>query len=357
MPGIDTLFDQMLTAEASNLHMQEGQKPKLRIHGRLLPIEESSPLERKALCSMLQEICSPERWNRFEHSGDLDFAYSYRNLARFRVNYQKHYRGYGAVFRTIPSRIQTLEQLGAPEVLKSFADFGSGLCLITGPTGCGKSTTLAALIDHINSTQKRTVLTIEEPVEFVHEQKMSTIIQREVGTDVGSFSDGLRGALRQDVDVVLVGEMRDLETINLAVTAAEMGLLVFGTVHTNSATKTIDRLIDVFPAAQQDAIRESLAVALRAVCAQLLLRKPGGKGRIAAYELLIQTRAISNLIREAKTGQLSQVMMSSRSAGMTLMDDVLESMVSENVIEGTEAYMKALDKERFVQFAPKAPVG
>jgi twitching motility protein PilT len=241
-------------------------------------------------------------------------------------------------------------------VLKTFATFTSGLCLLTGPTGSGKSTTLAAIIDYINTTQRRTILTIEEPIEFVHPAKESVVTQREVGLDVESFAAGLKGVLRQDVEVVLVGEMRDLETIRLAVTAAEMGLLVFGTLHTNSAIKTIDRIIDVFPAEEQGAIRQSLATALKAVCAQLLIRKSNNKGRVAAHEVLIQTRAVSNLIRESKTNQVAQVMMSGKSVGMQSMDDTIESLLNSNVINGDDAYMKAIDKDRFIKYAPKLEV-
>lgn len=357
MATIDRLFDEMLTTGASDLHMHEGQPPKLRLHGSLSPVAGHPVMDRTMISTYLREICPNDQWERYEAIGDLDFAYAYADRARFRANYKKHFHGYGAVFRTIPSRILTLEELGAPPVLKTFADINSGLVLVTGPTGSGKSTTLAAVIDHINETQRKTILTIEEPIEFVHPQKLSTVIQREVGHDAVSFGAALRGAMRQDVEVVLVGEMRDLETISLAVTAAEMGLLVFGTLHTNSASKTIDRIIDVFPSNEQTAIRQSLAVALRAVCAQLLLKKADGSGRVAAHEILIQNRAISNLIREAKTGQLPQAMMSGRQQGMQLMDDTIDGLLRSGTVSGEEAYMKAIDKERFRQFAPAGADG
>jgi twitching motility protein PilT len=354
MAQLDQLFSEMLQLNASDLHLHEGQRPKVRVHGSLQPLGQYPEFNRLTMKQILREICAPEKWKRYEESGDLDFAYAFGDYARFRANYKKHYYGFGAVFRTIPSHILTLEELGAPEVLRSFADFTSGLCLVTGPTGSGKSTTLAAVIDYINTTQRRTILTIEEPIEFVHPAKESVVIQREVGTDVPSFGEGLRGAMRQDFEVVLVGEMRDLETISLAVTAAEMGLLVFGTLHTNSATKTIDRIIDVFPNEQQSAIRESLAVALRAVCAQLLIKTADGKGRVAAHEVLLQNRAVSNMIREGKTTQLNQVIQSGRSLGMQTMDDTIENLLADGRISGQDAYMKALDKERFAQFAPAA---
>ncbi len=352
MAVIDQLFDVMLDSGASDLHLSEGQPPKLRLHGEVRAIDGTGPLERDHLRSMLEEICHPKRWSRFEKSGDLDFAYAYEDKARFRANYNRQYAGYGAVFRTIPSRILTLDDLGAPEVLRTFAD-KVGLCLVTGPTGSGKSTTLAGVIDHINSTSARHIVTVEEPVEFVHPPKKSVVVQREVGMDVPTFADALRSASRQDIDVLLVGEMRDLETIGLAVSAAEMGTLVFGTLHTNSAVKTVDRMIDVFPAQQQEAIRQSLSITLKAICAQLLLKKKGGKGRIAAHEILIQTLAVSNSIREGKNNMLTQVIMSNRALGMQLMDDCIERYLQQDLIEGVEAYMKALDKERFAQFAPR----
>lgn len=354
MPALDVYFDEMLQKGASDLHLSEGVSPKLRLHGEVVPCSNATPLGRDVLRGMMKEICSPKRWEAFEHSGDLDFAYAYGNKARFRSNFNKQYAGYGAVFRTIPSKILTLDDLGAPPVLRTFATYNSGLCLVTGPTGSGKSTTLAGVIDHINSTSARHIMTVEEPIEFVHPPKKSTITQREVGIDVPTFADALRSTSRQDIDVLLVGEMRDLETIGLAVSGAETGTLVFGTLHTNSAVKTVDRMIDVFPADQQKAIRESLAVTLRAICAQLLLKKKGGAGRIAAHEILVQTLAVSNSIREGKNGTLQQVIMSNRAMGMQLMDDCIQGHLDKGIIDGHEAYMKSLEKERFKQYAPIA---
>jgi twitching motility protein PilT len=350
MARIDALFEQMLAMDASDLHLHEGAPPKCRIHGEIIPMENFPVLLNLDLRRMLREICSADRWEHFESTGDADFAYAFPGGARFRANFKKHIKGIGAVFRTIPSRIASLEELGAPPALKSFGNVNSGLCLVTGPTGSGKSTTLAAIVDHINSTEKRVIITIEEPVEFVHPQKLSAVSQREVGVDVHSFSDGLLSGIRQDADVILVGEMRDLDTISLAVRAAEMGYLVFGTLHTNSAAKTVDRIIDVFPSDQQGAIRQSLAVALRAVCAQLLLKRKDGQGRIAVHEVLVQTRAISNLIREAKTGQINQTIMSNRALGMQLMDDSIEGALKKGLITPEEAYAHALEKERFAPF-------
>ena len=351
MAQIDRLFDMMLQNGASDLHLAQGQPPKFRLHGEITLAEGYSVLEADQIQTYLREICTTKYWEKYEEKGDLDFAYAYESKARFRANYLKQYYGYGAVFRIIPSKIFTLEDLGAPPVLQKFASWTSGLCLVTGPTGSGKSTTLAAIIDMINTTSKRVVLTIEEPIEFVHPQKQSTIIQREVGQDALSFGQGLHGATRQDVDVILVGEMRDLETNALAVAAAEMGTLVFGTLHTNSAIKTVDRIVDIFPFDQRKAVRESLASALQAVCAQLLLRKKGGAGRVACHEILIQTRAVSNMIRDCKTSQLKQVMMSSRAMGMQVMEDAIEALLQQEIIDGREAYLKATEKDRFKQYA------
>ncbi|CAN5175187.1 type IV pilus twitching motility protein PilT [soil metagenome] len=354
MAVLDKLFDQMLSTGASDLHLSEGQPPKLRLHGEVVPIENYGILDTERIRGMLKEILDSNRWEMFEGRGDMDFAYAYETKARFRANYNKQYAGYGAVFRTIPSKILTLEELGAPPVLKNFATLNSGLCLVTGPTGSGKSTTLAGVIDYINGSQARHIVTIEEPIEFVHPIKKCAIVQREVGIDARSFAAALKATSRQDLDVLLVGEMRDLETIALAVSAAETGTLVFGTLHTNSAVKTVDRIIDVFPSDQQNAIRQTLGVALKGVCAQLLLKRVGGKGRVAAHEILLQTLAVSNTIREGKNPMLTQIIMSNKALGMQLMDDCIEGYLKQGLVDGHEAYMKALDKERFKQFAPKA---
>lgn len=356
MAQLDVLFDRMLQTGASDLHLSQGQLPKLRLHGAVRPVEDFGVLEPDRLRTMMMEICDPTRWKGFEEGGDLDFAYAYEDKARFRANFNKQYAGYGAVFRTIPSKILTLDDLGAPPVLRTFGEYNTGLCLVTGPTGSGKSTTLAGVIDYINTNYARHIVTIEEPIEFVHPLKRSTIVQREVHIDTKSFADGLRSAGRQDIDVLLVGEMRDLETISLAISAAETGTLVFGTLHTNSAVKTVDRIIDVFPSDQQNGIRQNLAVGLKAICAQLLLKRTGGKGRIAAHEILIQTLAVSNTIREGKNSMLTQIIMSNRAMGMQLMDDCIQRYLDEGLVEGQEAYMKALDKDRFKQFAPTAGV-
>lgn len=353
MPAIDRLFDEMLAEDGSDLHLAEGQPPKIRRHGRLEKLDHPA-LAADTMRTYLKEICSPERWQSFLDTGDLDFAYAFGEKARFRSNYFYQAHGMGAVFRTIPSKIKTLDDLQLPPVLKTFTLLRSGLVLVTGPTGSGKSTTLAAIIDLINETSARHILTIEEPIEFVHPNKTSIICQREVGIDVNSFADGLRTAGRQDCDVVLVGEMRDYETISLAVSAASTGSLVFGTLHTNSAVKTVDRIIDVFPAGQQAQIRGMLADSLKGVCAQILLRSADGKGRIACNEILVSSAALANSIRESKTPNIRNIIQGGKSQGMQLMDDAIQKYLSEERITAEEAYMKATEKSRFAQHAQRA---
>ncbi|HUI28150.1 MAG TPA: PilT/PilU family type 4a pilus ATPase [Candidatus Kryptonia bacterium] len=351
MAAIDRLFDVMLAEDGSDLHLAEGQPPKIRRHGRLVTLDQPA-LTGETMRGYLQEICTAERWQHFLEAGDADFAYAFGNKARFRSNYFNQAHGMGAVFRTIPSRIKTLAELNLPPVLKSFSLLRAGLVLVTGPTGSGKSTTLAAIIDMINETSARHILTIEEPIEFVHPHKQSILCQREVGSDLLSFADGLRTAGRQDCDVILVGEMRDYETISLAVSAATTGSLVFGTLHTNSAVKTVDRIIEAFPAAQQAQIRTMLADSLKGVCAQILLRTADGKGRIACNEILLSNSALANTIREGKTPNIRNIIQAGRQQGMQLMDDAIQKYLSEQKITGEEAYMKATDKTRFAQHAP-----
>jgi twitching motility protein PilT len=350
---IDRLFDDMLAKGGSDLHLSEGQPPKIRRHGRLAALDHPV-LTAETMRGYLQEICLPDRWQRFLETGDLDFAYAFESAARFRSNYFNQSHGMAAVFRTIPATIKTLDELNLPPVLKTMSLLRSGLVLVTGPTGSGKSTTLAAIIDLINQTSSRHILTIEEPIEFVHPTKQSIICQREVGVDVNSFADGLRTAGRQDCDVVLVGEMRDYETISLAVSAATMGSLVFGTLHTNSAVKTVDRIIDVFPAGQQPQIRSMLADSLKGVCAQILLRTADGSGRIACNEILLSSSALSNSIREGKTSNIRNIIQGGKGQGMQLMDDVIQKYLSERKITAEEAYMKATEKSRFSQTATPA---
>jgi twitching motility protein PilT len=352
MAYIDQFFNVLIESGGSDLHLGEGQVPKIRRHGEIIPIRQEI-LTREEMSYMLSEICSPSRWQRYEDTGDLDFAYEMDAENRFRCNYLKQANGYGAVFRIIPTKIKTLEELGVPSVIKTFGEMRGGIVLVTGPTGSGKSTTLAALIDYINVNFSRHIVTIEEPIEFVHRNKQCIITQREVPEHAPSFPVGLKAALREDADIVLVGEMRDLETISLALTAAETGLLVFGTLHTNNSRKTVDRMIDVFPADQQSQVRTMLAASLRGVVAQLLLKKADGGGRVAVNEILVSNSAVSAIIREGATQKLQDVIVGGKGEGMQFMDDAIwEQLVAGNV-SAHEAYMKAIDKHRFKPFLPE----
>jgi twitching motility protein PilT len=299
---------------------------------------------------MMSEISGPDRWARFMDSGDLDFAYEMNADSRFRCNYLKQTEGLGCVFRLIPTKIMTLEQLGIPPVVKDFGHMRGGMVLVTGPTGSGKSTTLAALIDYINTNFTRHIVTIEEPIEFVHANKKSILTQREVPEHSETFSQGLKACLREDADIVLVGEMRDLETIQLALTAAETGLLVFGTLHTNNARKTVDRLVDVFPADQQSQVRTMLANSLRGVVAQLLLKRCDTGGRLAVNEILVVNTAASSIIREGATQKLQDVLVAGKGEGMQFMDDAIWQVMQQGKVSPVEAYMKAIDKNRFRVF-------
>jgi twitching motility protein PilT len=351
MAYIDAFFQVLIDAGASDLHLAEGQPPKIRRHGEIVPIREEI-LERDEATHMLSEICTPKRWESFEQTGDLDFAYEMNESARFRCNYLKQANGYGAVFRLIPTKIATLEQLGVPPVIKEFGKMRGGLVLVTGPTGSGKSTTLAALMDYINTNYARHIVTVEEPIEFVHANKRSIITQREVPEHAKTFPTGLKAALREDADIVLVGEMRDLETIQLALTAAETGLLVFGTLHTNNARKTVDRMIDVFPSDQQAQVRTMLSASLRGVVAQLLMKKADGSGRVAVNEILVVNSAAAAIIREGATQKLQDVIVGGRAEGMQFMDDAIWTQLQQGVVSPHEAYMKAIDKGRFKNFLP-----
>lgn len=353
---IDDYFDLIVQHKASDLHMQEGQPPKMRLHGDIIPIREEA-LTHAEMERMLSEVAGPKRWEAFVKKGDLDMAYELNEDARFRCNLHRQLHGLGGIFRLIPNKIATLEQLGVPPVIKKFANIKGGLVLVTGPTGSGKSTTLAALVDFINSTSARHIVTIEEPIEFVHNNKLSIITQREVGEDTPSFSEGLRNAMREDADVVLVGEMRDLETIALALTAAETGMLVFGTLHTNNARKTVDRMIDVFPSSQQPQVRTMLSASLRGIVAQLLMKKADGSGRLAVNEILMASNAVSSIIREGAVEKLTDVLISGKAEGMQFMDDAIMALLDGGLVTPQEAYMKAIDKLRFAPYLEGTAMG
>ena len=353
MATIDNLFEKLIESGGSDLHLSEGQPPKIRVHGAVSAIEGEPILEGETFRDMLGEICDDKAFELYLESGDLDFAYEMDEMSRFRCNYLKQQNGLAAVFRLIPTQIASLEDLGAPPSVKEFATMRSGLVLVTGPTGSGKSTTLAALLDYINNNFNRHIITIEEPIEFVHSSKKSIITQREVPIQTPSFTDGLRAALREDSDIVLVGEMRDLETISLALTAAETGLLVFGTLHTNNARKTVDRIIDVFPSDQQSQVRTMLAASLRGVVAQLLCKRVDKPGRKAVHEIMFATPAVSAIIREGQTQKLYDVITGGKAEGMQFMDEAIWAALREGMISPEEAYMKAIDKTRFKKFLPE----
>lgn len=354
MPKIDELFQQMIASGASDLHLEQGRKPKIRIHSEVREIEGRDVLTGEFLTEILSEIAPPALWHKYGIMGDIDFAYAMGTSARFRANYYRHFSGMGAVFRVIPSKILTLEELNAPAILKSFAKLQSGLVLVTGPTGSGKSTTLAAIINHINMTMSKKIVTIEEPLEFVHPSLNCLMIHREVGVHTESFSSGLSGAMKSDANVILVGEMRDLETIELACAAAEMGILVFGTLHTNSASKTIDRIVDVFPAKRKNQIRSVLANSLQGVVSQQLLRRASGKGRVAAHEILIGTPSLPGIIRSGESQKLNGLIQTSSKDGMISMDDTLRNLVKDEIVTPEAALMKAFDKRRFEEMVEEA---
>lgn len=354
MAQIDSLFTYLVQQRGSDLHLSEGQPPKVRIHGSIVPIPDQPVLLGEVFRDLLAEICDPKAFAKYLESGDLDFAYAMDEQSRFRCNYLKQSNGLAAVFRLIPTEIASLEDLGVPPMVKEFGHMRSGLVLVTGPTGSGKSTTLAALLDYININFNRHIITVEEPIEFVHRNKRSIITQREVPIQTPSFADGLRAALREDSDIVLVGEMRDLETISLALTAAETGLLVFGTLHTNNARKTVDRIVDVFPADQQSQVRTMLAASLRGVVAQLLCKRVDKPGRTAVHEIMFATPAVAAIIREGATQKLYDVITGGKAEGMQFMDESIWRKLKEGMISPQEAYMKAIDKTRFKKFLPAA---
>jgi len=346
MARLDAFFKLMFDSGASDLHITSGQPPILRVHGDLERIKYD-PMDDETLRAMLYEIAPEQTIKKYEETGDVDFAYEIPGVARFRANYFMQKYGCGAVFRQIPTKVITADDLGLPPILKKSAMLPKGLVLATGPTGSGKSTTLAAIVDHANKHRKDHIVTIEDPIEFVHTSQGCLVNHREVGTHTRSFAAALRGALREDPDIILVGEMRDLETIRLALEAANTGHLVLGTLHTTNAAKTIDRIIEVFPAEEQAQVRNGLSTGLKLVVAQNLFKRIDKKGRCAALEILVCTAAVGNLIREGKTVQIPSAIQTGKQYGMQTLDDAIMAVLTKGWISAEEAYDKGIDKSKF----------
>ncbi len=354
MAKIDAFFKLMHEQGASDLHLVSGSQPILRIRGEMERVQYNV-MENDDLKAMLYEIAPEDKVKVFEETGDVDFGYEIPGLARYRANFFRQKYGVAAVFREIPSDILTVEQLGLPPVCKKLAMLQKGLVLVTGPTGSGKSTTLAAIIDYANKMRKDHIITVEDPIEFVHKSQGCVVNHREIGTHTKSFASALRGALREDPDIILVGEMRDLETIQLALEAASTGHLVFGTLHTTSAPKTVDRVVDVFPSSHQAQIRTTLSESLKGVIAQNLFKRIDKKDRCAALEILVITYAVSNLIRESKTHQLLSAMQTGKKYGMQTLDDAIMELLLKKWISPEDAYDKSIDKQKFVGFLKEPP--
>jgi len=345
MAAIDALLKTMLDKSGSDLHLTVGLPPKSRISGSLVPIGDA-PLTAQQMEAYLKEICPEKRWLEFLDKKDLDLAHEVPGLARFRGNYLYNHWGQAAVFRQIPAKILSFSQLNLPEALKKLCHLDQGLVVVTGPTGSGKSTTLAAMIDYINDNLAKHIITIEDPIEFVHPCKKSVIVHREVGEHTGSFGAALKGAMRHDPDILLLGEMREMETIKLALSCASMGMLVFGTLHTNNAPKTVDRIINTFPAEEQNQVRVMLASCLAGVVAQLLCKKVP-KGRVAVHEILLQHEALPNTIRSGQIANIRSIIESGKEDGMITMDNSLMARVKDGTVEPKEAYMKSSNKALF----------
>lgn len=354
MAKIDAFFKLMNEQGASDLHLVAGQPPALRIRGEMERVKYKI-LDNDELKAMLYEIAPEHKVKEFEETGDIDFGYDVLGIARYRSNFFMQKYGVAAVFRQIPEQIMTAEQLGLPKVISKLASLPRGLVLVTGPTGSGKSTTLASIIDVANRVRKDHIITIEDPIEFVHQSRGCIINHREIGLHTNSFSAALRGALREDPDIILVGEMRDLETISLAIEAASTGHLVFSTLHTSSAAKTVDRMIEVFPANQQPQIRSTLSDGLRAIIAQVLFKRVDKKGRCPALEILIATPAVRNLVREGKTHQIASMIQTGKKYGMQLLDDAIMELLNNGWISAAEAYAKSNDKGKFRPFLKNPP--
>jgi twitching motility protein PilT len=349
MPAIDQYLTKVLEGNGSDLHFLAGDPPRIRQYGDLKPLSDQ-PLVAETVKTILYEIMPKLAVERFEAKDGTDFAYAIPNVARFRVNVMRQLNGMGAVFRAIPSTAKSAEELKLPPAVMDMCKINSGLILVTGKTGSGKSTTLAAMIDDINRREKGHILTIEDPIEFVHTRKNCLISQREIGVHAASFASALNSALREDPDVILVGELRDLETMSIAVTAAEMGILVMATLHTNGAAPTVDRLVNAFPADKQPHVRTMLSTSLRGVVSQQLIPKADKKGRVAALEILINTPAVANLIRQGKMDQLENAMQSGTATGMKLMDMAIQALLDSKQISGKEAFKKSINKSKFEQF-------
>jgi len=356
LPSIDELLSRAVELAASDLHLTVGAPPAVRVNGRLEALPGAPALDADATRTLLYRILTTEQQKRFELDRQLDFSYGVPGLARFRVNVYRQKESVAAAFRVVPDALKTLEELGLPESLRALTELPRGLVLVTGPTGSGKSTTLAALIDEINRSRSDHIITIEDPIEFLHRHKRCVVNQREIGSDAADFGSALRAALRQDPDVILLGEMRDLETISTALTAAETGHLVFGTLHTQSAPSTIDRIIDVFPAEQQEQVRTQIAGALQGVVTQALLPTADGQRRVAATEILIPDDAIRNLIRQGKVAQIYSYMQTGSRSGMQTMEQALADLVTRRVVDAELAVSRSSRRDELVQLLQRAGV-